>query len=489
MASPIRLTKIVATLGPATESESQLRELLRAGCDVVRLNASHNSIAWREAALERVRRISAELGRHVGVLLDLAGPKIRVAEMSAEPLPLPQGETVVITRHGLSGGGRSFSTTLPAMIDDCRPGQRILLDDGMIELRVTERRDEALVCTVVTGGTLLPRKGINLPETRVSSASLTAKDMEDLAWGLRAGVDYVGLSFVRSAEELRDLRRRIAAAGSAAGLVAKIEKPEAVAAIEEIIAASDAVMVARGDLGVEMDVAEVPLLQKRICRLALEARKPVIVATQMLQSMIQAPQPTRAEVSDVANGILDGADAVMLSGETAVGRYPLESVRMMDHVANLTEDHEKDFADWAPGRLVRPMRLRDARDPATRGTALERGLARGAVITADDIGAEAIVALTHSGATALEISSRRPDIPIIAFSDREDTCRRVSLYRGVLAIYHPELVGLEDVPGHILPHLLERKWVEPGSTVVIISGQFPGTSGWNDMLRICRVEG
>jgi len=487
MASPIRFTKIVATLGPATQSQDAIRSILRAGCDVVRLNASHGTAQWRQATLEHVRAAAGDMGKHVGVLLDLCGPKIRVAHLSADPLELTEGAPVTITRHEPLGDAPSFSTTYPAILDDCKPGQRILLDDGALSLRVRDALKSRLVCEVATGGTLTGGKGVNLPDTEVSAPALTAKDTEDLAWGLEAGVDFVGLSFIRRPADVGELRRRIAHAGAAAQIVAKIEKPEAVACIEEIVAGTDAVMVARGDLGVEMDVAEVPLIQKRIIRLAVQAGKPVMVATQMLQSMMEAPRPTRAEVSDVANSILDGTDAIMLSGETAVGRYPTQSVAMMDRIADLTEDHERELAGPASSPQLSPETAgaSDGAEPA--GLFQEAALADGAVLIARDSGAGAIAVLTHSGATALAVSKRRPDIPIVALSDREDTCRRMALYRGVLAIHHPELISAADVRRRISALLAGRNWVEPDALVVIISGQFPGRSGTSDMLQICRL--
>lgn len=481
MASPIRLTKIVATLGPATESESHIRALIDAGCNVVRLNASHNTTAWRQAVFDRVRKVSAETQRHVAVLLDLCGPKIRVEALSVEPLLLPEGEEVTLTDDGLHPEKRNFTTTWPGMLDDCKPGDRILLDDGAMALVVRHRDAEGLHCTITTGGTLELRKGVNLPDTTLSTPALTDKDLDDLAWGMEAGVDYVGLSFVRRPDDLKELRRRLNEGGCGAGIVAKIEKPEAVACIEEILAETDAVMVARGDLGVEMNVEEVPLVQKRITRLAIAARRPVIVATQMLQSMIVSPTPTRAEVSDVANSILDGTDAVMLSGETAIGRYAAESVAMMDRVANLTEDHAREYVAGPPSAEAAPTTC-----PCG---SIEHALANGAVVTAHDIGAAAIVVLTHSGATALEVSCHRPDMPIVAISNRDDTCRRMAMYRGVLAIHHGGLIGAENLVGRVSDLLAERKWVEPGAMVVIISGQLPGKAGTSDSLRICRIEG
>ena len=489
MPSEIRLTKIVATLGPATESPEQLQALLDAGCNVFRFNAAHSDAAWRQMILDRLGTLCGDAMRQpVAVMLDLCGPKVRVHTLSADPLDLATGSSVTILRGDPPGGaGPAFSTTYPALIDECRPGERILLDDGAISLTVREAGPDGLQCDVRLGGVLHARKGINLPDTEVQAPSLTEKDAADLAWGLAAGVDYVALSFVRRPEDIRDLRRRIDEAGSAARIVAKIEKPQAVARFDAILAETDAVMVARGDLGVEMDVAEVPLVQKRIIRAAIAAGKPVIVATQMLQSMIAAAQPTRAEVSDVANSILDGTDAVMLSGETAVGAYPARSVAMMDRIADLTEDHAKEFAGRSRGEPHGPSAPGDA-GRAEGMTDAGAALADGAVVIARNAGAPAIVVLTHSGATALEVSARRPDVPIIAISDRADTCRQMALYRGVLPIHHRELIAAVDLRARVSQLVLSRNWVEPDAPVVIISGQFPGKPGSSDMLQVCRIK-
>ncbi|NLX58605.1 MAG: pyruvate kinase [Phycisphaerae bacterium] len=486
MASDIRFTKIVATVGPATEGMERLRALLDAGCNVIRLNASHGTPSWRTDVLARVRRAADEMHRHVAVLLDLCGPKIRVAALSADPLSLAAGDTVLIGRNSLPQGAVGFTSTYPAIVDDCRVNEAILLDDGAMRLTVTDIGPDALTCRVEVPGLLLPRKGINLPETAISSPSLTQKDLDDLAWGLAADVDYIGLSFVRRPEDISDLRRRIREAGSAARIIAKIEKPEAVADVERIIALSDAVMVARGDLGVEMDVAEVPLIQKRITRMAVRSATPVIIATQMLQTMIHQPYPTRAEVSDIANAILDGADAIMLSGETAVGAYPREAVAVMDRIANLTEDHEKEFGAPCPpaAPTPRPASSDDDRQPMPP---LNRALADGAVRVATDVGAAAIVVLTHTGATALAVSKQRPGIPVFAVSDRLQTCRQATLYHGVIAIHHPDHIQTPDVRQRVTELLADGKWVEPGSTVVIISGQFPGTPGLSDILQVHRL--
>ncbi len=490
MASTIRFTKIVATLGPATEEEPEIRALLSAGCNVVRINASHGSAQWREMVYNRVRKVAADAGLHVGVLLDLAGPKIRADQLCCNPIPLEPGETVSVMRHGLPVCGKGFSTTFPDMIDDCHQGQQVLLDDGALTLRVEDKLPDRLVCRVIVGGFLRQRKGINLPQTEISSPALTEKDREDLAWGMEAGVDYVGLSFVRRPEDILQLREILDRAGSAACIVAKIEKPQAVEQIERILCVTDAIMVARGDLGVEMPVEEVPLLQKQMIRLAQQAGKPVITATQMLQSMIDAASPTRAEVSDVANSILDGTDAIMLSGETAVGAYPMQSVAMMDRVANLTEDHELEFGSHGSSYARQISESAEERPDEQCGGSgrMNLALARASMAMVEETRAAVVVVLTHSGATALAVSKQRPTVPIVAVSDCVETCRRVSLYRGVAGIHHPELIETNDLRRRVEQVLLDGKWVEPGATVVIISGQFPGKPGSADMLQVHRIR-
>lgn len=493
----VRLTKIVATLGPASETQSQIADLIAAGVNVFRINASHGTPQWRQMVYDRIRAAAAEAESHIGILLDLAGPKIRVNEMCCNPLPLEVGERVIIVRHALPQSGKAFSSTFPEMIDDCRRGQDILLDDGAMSLRVVDKQRDSLICEVTGGGILLPRKGINLPQTEIRSPALTAKDRDDLAWGLEAGVDFVGLSFVRQSQDIKELRALLDAAGSPAAIVAKIEKPQAVQHIEEIIDAADAIMVARGDLGVEMPVEDVPLLQKRMIRLAHQAGKPVITATQMLQSMIESASPTRAEVSDVANSILDGTDAVMLSGETAVGKHPVKSVAMMDRVSNLTEDHELEFgsrnlSDAERKPFASNCGPKTAADSSSSSSSscilpLNAALARAALAVIDQIHAAAIVVLTHSGATALAVSKERPPVPIIAVSDRRESCRRMSLYRGVTAVLHGELIEAADLRGRINDLLLSGNWVEPSDAVVIISGRFPGKSGSADMLQVHKI--
>jgi pyruvate kinase len=452
-----------------------LPALLDAGVDVIRLNLAHGSHEVYSDIIARARKAVKERGRFVAVLTDLAGPKIRLAKVRQEPLTIDPGQELVF--HRSPGKGESvfdLATNYPAIVDDCRPGDPILLGDGMVRLEVKEKRSDCLIVSAVTPGVLTSRMGINLPKTVLTAPTITEKDWHDLDWALEQDVDYVGISFVRSADDVRVVKQRIEERKSQAQVVAKIEKPEAVEDIDAIISAADAIMVARGDLGVELDVAEVPIIQKDLIRRAGRAGLPVIIATQMLQSMIANPQPTRAEVSDIAGAILDGADAVMLSGETAIGKYPLAAVKMMDHIIDLTEDYAESLPESAA--------------PAERFGATEAAIARGARRIAADLDAKLIVALTHSGATALALSKQRLRTPILAVSDREDTCRRMMLYRGVRPVYHPRLIGEAELLAAVEEIASREKLVAAGDTVVIISGQFPGKPGGTDMLRVHRIS-
>jgi len=476
-AIPIRLASIVATLGPATSDEATLGRLIDAGMDVARLNLAHGTAAEHEEVLGALRRASESRGKFVAVLQDLAGPKVRLRTPGAVPVALARGQTLRLVRGVEAGGGGAVATTWPGIVDDCAEGESVLFGDGAVRTRVVRVEADALTLEAEDDGELADGMGVNLPETAVSAPSMTEKDWADLEWGIGHEVDYVGLSFVRRAEEVRAVKARLREAGSEARVIAKIEKREAVEAIDAILKEADGVMVARGDLGVEMDVARVPIVQKDVIRRAAEAGLPVITATQMLQSMVSSPSPTRAEVSDVANAVFDGSDALMLSGETAVGRYPVRAVEMMDHVIDLAEDYAVR-ADWpAPGGA-------DERFVWT-----ERAIVLGATRVAWDLDVALVVALTHSGETALLMSKQGIGVPILAISDRVDTCRRMALYRGVVACHHPEVIRQEDLVSSVERVALERKLVARGGTLLIISGQFPGRPGGADTLRVHTVAG
>jgi pyruvate kinase len=474
---PQRLTSIVATLGPASSDEATLGRMIAAGMDVARLNFAHGSYESHERVLGVLRRAAEERGKHVAVLADLSGPKLRLLVPGRE-LAVRAGARVRLRRALPAGpAADDLATTCPAIVDDCREGHPVLFGDGAVRMRVVGREADALVLETLEDGTIAAGMGVNLPETDVSAPSVTEKDWQDLAWGLEHEVDFVGLSFVRSAEDVRAVKDRIRAAGRDAQVIAKIEKPQAVERIDAILCEADGLMIARGDLGVEMDVARVPIIQKDLIRRAAGAAVPVITATQMLQTMIAEPRPTRAEVSDVANAVFDGSDALMLSGETAVGRDPVRAIETMDHIIDLAED-------WAERSDLPPPSAAQDRYVWT-----ERAVVLGAARIAQDLDVALAAALTHSGATALLLSKRGLRVPILAFSDRLDTCRRMALYRGVVPHHHPELIGQADLAAEVERHAQERKLVGPGDRILIICGQFPGRPGGTDTLRVHTVGG
>jgi pyruvate kinase len=475
---PIRLTRIVATLGPSTSDETVLRRMIDAGMDVARLNFAHGTHATHGDLLARLRRTAEASGRFVAVLQDLAGPKLRVRTKADQPVEVHAGDRIHLCRDLQEcDEPRAIACTYPDLVDDCAPDDPVLFADGDVLMRVAERTDEHLVLDCADDGTLCPGAGINLPQTDLGTSLPTEQDWRDLAWGLEHEVDYVGLSFVRTADEVRCVKEHLAKAASNARVIAKIEKPQAVDAIEPILAECDALMVARGDLGVEMDVARVPIIQKDLIRRAAAAGVPVITATQMLQSMVNEPRPTRAEVSDVANAVFDGSDAVMLSGETAVGRHPVRAVEMMDHIIDLAEDYA-ERADWqAPA--ARPERF----------VWSERAIVAGATGIARNLDPAVIVALTHTGATALLVSKQWLRVPILAVSDSVATCRRMALYRGVMPVHSPDLIRQERLAAAVERMARQRKLVVPGDRILIISGYFPGKPGGTDTLRVHTVSG
>ncbi len=466
----------MATLGPATRDVAAIHRLAEAGCDMFRINFSHGTEAERGALLEGVRAVEAERGRPLAVLGDLCGPKIRVGPMAGGGAQLATGSQVVIVRMPVEGDPGRFSTTLPELVDELEPGEPVLLDDGRIRLEMVARvGDGDAQCRVVHGGRLTSGKGVNLPRTRLTLSSLTEKDLDDVAWIASRDFDYVGLSFVRDPDSLGALRERLRGAGSRAHVIAKIEKPEALARIEDIVDAADAVMVARGDLGVEMDLPEVPLAQKRIADLCQTAGKPCIIATQMLESMTHAPQPTRAEVSDVANAVLDRADAVMLSGETAMGDFPEEAVRMMNRIAARAESYGD--CGW------RPL---EAGGAPWRTTAALAGAVH-AVIDGEEIAAVAL--FTATGTTGRMLSKIRLPVPILALTQHRHAARRMQLYHGVIP-------ALAEAPEHtrdvlaLASDLARAEGIaRPGDKLVVISGRPIGIPGKTNTLVVHTVEG
>ena len=474
---PVRLTSIVATLGPSASEEAVLRQMIEAGMDVARLNFGHGSQETHSGLLARLRRTAEACGKFVAVLQDLAGPKLRVRTPHGETLDVRAGDHIRLCREVRDDAGAcDLGCTHPGVVDDAAPGDAVLFADGDIVTRVAERAEDHLILECEEGGTLSPGTGINLPQTDLKVSLPTDQDWQDLEWGLAHEVDYVGLSFVRTADEVRRVKDFIAKAGSEARVIAKIEKPQAVDEIDAILAECDGLMVARGDLGVEMDVARVPVIQKDLIRRAAAAGVPVITATQMLQSMVVEPRPTRAEVSDVANAVFDGSDAVMLSGETAVGRHPVRAVEMMDHIIDLAEDYA-ERTDWQA--------------PAARQERYvwsERAIVAGATGIARSLDPALIVALTHTGATALLMSKQWLRVPILAVSDSLATCRRMALYRGVTAVHSPDLIGHERLAAAVERMARERKLIVAGDRILIISGYFPGKPGGTDTLRVHTVS-
>ena len=455
-------TKIVCTIGPSSGSVDMLAHLIGAGMDVARLNFSHGTYDEHRSLLGSIREASARTEAHVTVVQDLQGPKIRIGEFAQPSVDLRRGERFTITTDEIIGDATRVATSFKNLPKDTRPGEMVLLDDGKIRLRVLKVKGKEVVCEVVVGGTLSAHKGINLPGTTVRSPSLTEKDLRDLEFGLESGVDYVALSFVRTADDINALRKAIAErtrGGLPVPVVAKIEKPQAVTNIEEIISASDIVMVARGDLGVELPPEDVPVLQKRIVGRCNASGKPVIIATQMLESMIGSPTPTRAEASDVANAVLDGADAVMLSAETSVGKYPLEAVKMMERIIRKAESEGG-------------VRMKAIRRPHEAVENRLDALGQSACVLAEQMKAAAIVAVTHTGSTARAIARYRPERPIIAISDDLATLRRLNIVWGVRGVHIGGLDGDSDKAlQHIQEELLAAGLVRRGAYVVLLAGQ------------------
>ena len=426
-----RRTKIVATLGPASSDPQTLGELARAGVDVFRLNLSHGDPSWHEGVFREIRKLAEGEGRPIGILGDLPGPKIRVGSLQGGSMVLETGAEVVVTTRDVEGGAGIIPTTYRDLALDVSPGDTMLLDDGNLELSVLESGDTEVTCRVVVGGTLRDRKGINLPGVKVSAPALTAEDREWARFALDLGIDFLALSFVRRASDLRALRDLMIQAESPALLIAKIERMEALDVIEGILADADGIMVARGDLGAELPPEKVPQIQGQLVAMARSWEKPVIVATQMLESMTRNPRPTRAEVMDVSHAVTQGTDAVMLSGETAVGRHPIKAARMMDRVIRETEGFLWERRAASPSLIPDPAKLPplDLEDAVSRATAL---LTR-------DLEVRCIVVFTGSGWTAGKVCAARPQAPILAATPDQEAQRRTSLFWGVEPVAVPSL--------------------------------------------------
>jgi pyruvate kinase len=470
----MRRTKIVATIGPASRDPRMLEQLVQAGANVLRLNFSHGTHEEHLEVIRTVREIGSRLHRPLAVLQDLSGPKIRIGPVAGDAIDLRDGSRITVTTdEAVVGTPELISTTYAPLPRDVGPGDRILLDDGNLELRVLGTSGERVECEVVHGGRLRSHKGMNLPGVRLSAPALTEKDRRDLAFALPHGIDYVALSFVRRAEDLAEVKALIRSLGGDTPVIAKIEKPEAVLDLASILEATDGVMVARGDLGVELGTEEVPTAQKRIIAMANAAGKVVITATQMLESMIENPRPTRAEASDVANAILDGTDAVMLSAETAAGRYPVEAVETMARIADYTEEHALGAGKSAA--------------PKGPGTAVTRSLARVAASVADELGCKMIVTFTQSGVTARLVSGFRPRVPVVAITHDDRVYRQLALWWGIVPVKSEFVESTDELLAAGEERLRARGLVAKGDTLLMLSGHTLA-AGATNMLRVHTVS-
>lgn len=465
----MRRAKIVCTLGPAVEH--RLKELVEAGMDVARLNLSHGTHAEHQVRYDGVRAASEEVGKPVGILADLQGPKIRLGTFEAGPVDLEFGDTFVITTEDVPGTKDICSTTYKGLSRDVHPGDAILVDDGKVMLRVVAVEGPRVITSVEVPGQVSNNKGLNLPGLALSVPALSTKDEEDLRWALRAGVDMIALSFVRSGKDVADVHRIMDEEGVRLPVIAKVEKPQAVEALEDIVASFDGIMVARGDLGVELPLEEVPLVQKRAVALSRRRAKPVIVATQVLDSMIQLPRPTRAEASDCANAVLDGADAIMLSGETSVGKYAIEAVETMSRIITTTEQHGADRAA--------PFDYR----PTSKGGSITAAAAR----VAESLGVKYLVCFTQSGDSARRMARLHSSVPLLAFTPVPKVRSQLTLTWGVETFLMDPVQHTDDMTALLDEALISMNRCEPGDIVVVVAGSPPGIPGSLNLMRVHKV--
>lgn len=475
----MRRTKIVCTIGPASESEETLRRLIEAGMDVARLNLSHGDQAWHSAAVRRIRALSAAMDRPIGILWDLSGPKLRVGKMQEGGVELVPGQEIALTTRPILGRPGEVPVQYAHLPEHVRPGERILMDDGLLEVQVLETAGTEVRARVITGGILRSNKGLNLPNASLAIPAITPKDRDDLRLGLSLGVDWVAISFVRTAAEVRELKaliRGYAPNAPQTPVISKIEKPEAIQNIDSLVEESDGIMVARGDLGIETSPEEVPIMQKRIIYKCNLAGKPVITATQMLESMIHSPRPTRAEASDVANAILDGTDAVMLSGETAAGEYPVEAVETMARIALSAEREAR--GRWQARRHM-PVQC----------CSIAEAVSHASTETAANLGAAAIIAPTVSGYTGYMVAKFRPEAPIVAVTPSQETQRRLTLVWGVCPLLAKRTENTDEMTADAMRVAVAYGCVKPGDLVVLTGGTAGSTPGTTNMMTVRVVPG
>ena len=467
----MRRAKIVCTIGPAVESVEKIKDLIEAGMNMARLNLSHGTHQVHQMQLDNVRNVAKKAGKAVAVLVDLQGPKIRLGLFSNGPHYLAKGDLFTITTDAIIGTKERVSTTYKGLNTDCSVGDKIMIDDGKIVVEVINIVSNDVVTKVLQAGSVSNNKGLNLPGIAVSVPALSEKDITDLKWGLKAGADFIALSFVRSAADIKDVHRVMDELGIRIPVIAKIEKPQAVANLQEIVDAFDGIMVARGDLGVELPIEDVPMVQKQCITMARESAKPVIVATQMLDSMIANSQPTRAEATDCANAVLDGADALMLSGETSIGAFPIESVQIMSRIIEKTESVALD--------QIPPLK----HSPATKGGAITKA----ATEVGLTVGAKFLVAFTQSGDSARRMSRLRSSIPMLALTPDSGTYNRLALSWGIEPILTPAVNHTDEMVMQVDTILIDSKRVDIGDLVLIVAGSPPGIPGSLNAMRVHKI--
>ncbi len=474
---PFNRTKIVATIGPASSSKQTLIDLIEAGVDVCRINFSHGAYEDHKKVIENVREINEELGTHVGILADLQGPKLRIGEMQNNGVELIPGNEIIITTVKCIGTAEKIFMTYKQFPNDVKPGERVLLDDGKLMLEVIESdKSEEVKAKIIQGGILSSKKGVNLPNTKVSLPCLTEKDLKDLDFALENNVDWIGLSFVRSAGDLIELKCLINSKGLKTKIIAKIEKPEAIDDIDDIIKETDGLMVARGDLGVEIPMENVPLIQKMLVKKCLNAGKPIIVATQMMESMINNMSPTRAEVNDVANSVMDGADAIMLSGETSVGKYPVKVIEAVQKIITQVETFEG---------IYNQNHLPDMNNVERY---ISDSICLNACMLSQSVGAKAIVTMTSSGYTAFKISSYRPKTNIFIFTSNKDLLKMLSLVWGIRGFYYDKFVSTDHTMADIKYILRKNGFINVGDLIINTASMPIMDNGKTNMIKLSYVD-